>query len=72
MGLNGDIAALVARLPAAGLVDPLLADFAEAAAKAGGFVERGEQITRESAAFSARLAEPATGLGRLRVAAGRP
>jgi energy-coupling factor transporter ATP-binding protein EcfA2 len=72
MGLNGDIAALVARLPAAGLVDPLLADFAEAAAKAGGFVERGEQLTRESAAFSARLAEPATGLGRLRVAADRP
>ena len=67
MGLNGDIAALVARLPAAGLVDPLLADFAAAAAKAGSFIECGEQLTRESAMFSARLAEPAAGLGRLRV-----
>jgi len=66
LGLNHDIAALVSRLKAARLVDPLLADFAEAADKAGGFIERGDHIGRDAAGFVARLAAPAGGLGRLR------
>ncbi len=70
MGLDRDIAALVSRLPAAGLVDPLLADFADAATKAGGFIDRGDRLAQESAALAARLAEPAAGLGRLRGGAG--
>ena len=66
MGLNRDIAALVSRLPAARLVDPLLADFATAAEKTNGFIERCDQLGSQSAALSARLADSATGLGRLR------
>jgi hypothetical protein len=66
MGLDRDIAALVSRLPAARLVDPLLADFAEAADTAGGFLERGDGLARDCAALAARLSEPTAGLGRLR------
>ena len=66
MGLEGDIQALVARLPKARLVDPLLADFATAAEQAERFVARGDELAREAAATRAGLADPATGLGRLR------
>jgi energy-coupling factor transporter ATP-binding protein EcfA2 len=66
MGLDRDIAALVSRLPAARLVDPLLADFAEAADTAGDFLERGDGLARDCAALAARLSEPTGGLGRLR------
>jgi energy-coupling factor transporter ATP-binding protein EcfA2 len=66
MGLDRDIAALVSRLPAARLVDPLLADFAEAADTAGGFLDRGDGLARDCAALAARLSEPTAGLGRLR------
>ncbi|NDC52742.1 MAG: hypothetical protein EBZ74_00270 [Planctomycetia bacterium] len=66
MGLEGDVAALVARLPKARLVDPLLADFADAADQAGRFVMQGEELAREAAAIRAGLADPAAGLGRLR------
>ena len=66
MGLNRDIAALVSRLPAARLVDPLLADFAAAAEKTKGFIERCDQLGGQSAALSARLTDSAAGLGRLR------
>ncbi|MBU6221164.1 MAG: 50S ribosome-binding GTPase [Planctomycetes bacterium] len=70
MGLEGDIQALVARLPKARLVDPLLADFATAAERADRFVARGDELAREAAAARAGLADPAAGLGRLRGAPG--
>ena len=66
MGLEGDIAALVARLPKARLVDPLLADFAKAADAAARFVARGDELCSAAAATRATLSDPVTGLGRLR------
>jgi hypothetical protein len=66
MGLEGDIRALVSRLPKARLVDPLLADFATAAEQAERFVARGDELAREAAAARAGLPDPAAGLGRLR------
>jgi len=65
-GLEGDIAALVARLPKARLADPLLADFAAAAEGTDRFVARGDELARAAAEIRAGLADPATGLGRLR------
>lgn len=77
MGLEGDIAALVARLPKARLADPLLADFAESADAAARFMARGDELARAAAAARASLADPVVGLGRLRPGsvageAGRP
>ncbi|MFM8494577.1 MAG: hypothetical protein ACKOEM_03500, partial [Planctomycetia bacterium] len=66
MGLKGDIAALVARLPRARLADPLLADFAQSAEAAARFVARGDELGRAAAAARAALGDPVTGLGRLR------
>ena len=66
MGLKGDIAALVARLPRARLADPLLADFAQSAEAAARFVARGDELGRAAAAARAALGHPVTGLGRLR------
>jgi hypothetical protein len=64
-GLDRDIAALVGRLPAAQLVDPLLADFAAAAARTRSFLDDGERLGREAEGIAAALDEPAA-LGRLR------
>jgi energy-coupling factor transporter ATP-binding protein EcfA2 len=64
-GLDRDITALVGRLPAAKLVDPLLADFADAAARTTAFLDEGDRLGAEADALAARLAEPAA-LGRLR------
>jgi hypothetical protein len=64
-GLDRDIAALVGRLPAAQLVDPLLADFADAAARTRSFLDDGERLGREAEGIAAALDEPAA-LGRLR------
>lgn len=64
-GLERDIAALVSRLPAARLVDPLLADFAAAARAAGTFRADGDRLGAAADALAAALEEPA-GLGRLR------
>ena len=66
MGLNGDIAALVARLPAAGLVDPLLADFAAAADATALFIDHGDRLSRDHEGLVARLTEPGGDLGHLR------
>ena len=69
MGLDRDIAALVSRLPAARLVDPLLVDFADAAARAGEFVDRSGRLRQEVGDMAEALgAEPggAVRLGRLR------
>ncbi|MEI6241384.1 MAG: GTPase domain-containing protein [Planctomycetia bacterium] len=68
MGLEGDIAALVARLPKARLVDPLIADFAHSADSTTRFTARGAELGRAAATARAALADPATGLGRLRSA----
>jgi energy-coupling factor transporter ATP-binding protein EcfA2 len=67
-GLERDITALVGRLPAAKLVDPLLADFAAAAARTTAFLEDGDRLGAEADALAVSLAEPAA-LGRLRGAA---
>jgi energy-coupling factor transporter ATP-binding protein EcfA2 len=66
LGLDRDIAALVARLPTARLVDPLLGDFAAAAASLQGCLESVDRLGRESRALGARLDDPATGLGRIK------
>ena len=64
-GLDRDITALVGRLPAAKLVDPLLADFADAAARTTAFLDEGDRLGAEADALAVSLAEPAA-LGRLR------
>jgi energy-coupling factor transporter ATP-binding protein EcfA2 len=64
-GLDRDITALVGRLPAAKLVDPLLADFADAAARTTAFLDEGDRLGKEADALAAALDEPAA-LGRLR------
>ena len=66
MGRTGDIAALLARLPNARLVDPLLSDFALAAGQAGGFIEQGDQLGSKCVGLASQLAEPSNGLGSLR------
>ena len=64
-GLDRDIAALVSQLPAARLVDPLLADFHGAALAATAFCAEGDRLGDEADALAAAVDEP-TGLGRLR------
>jgi hypothetical protein len=66
VGLDGDIHMLVSRLPEAHLTDPLLADFATAAERTSRFIDEGDQLGHDHEALVARLAEPASGLGRLR------
>jgi len=66
LGLDRDIAAIAARLPQARLVDPLVADFAAAAAATAGYIATGEGLARDHERLVARLAEPTGGLGRLR------
>jgi hypothetical protein len=65
-GLHRDIAALMARLPSARLVDPLIVDFASAAETIREFIDAGDRLGAEAEALAARLEEPTTGLGRLR------
>ena len=71
-GLDRDIAAVVAGVPAARLVDPLLADFTEAAAQATEFLDGGDQLAGEAERMVAALGEPGGGLGRLRAISDRP
>jgi hypothetical protein len=66
LGLDRDITALVGRLPAARLVDPLLADFDEAAAQVQAYLDDGDRLGRETDSLAAALDEPEAGLGRLR------
>jgi energy-coupling factor transporter ATP-binding protein EcfA2 len=66
VGLDGDIQSLVARLPEAHLTAPLLADFSAAADATGRFIDEGERLSRDHESLVAHLAEPASGLGRLR------
>ena len=64
-GLDRDITALVGRLPAAQLVDPLLDDFAAAAARTTAFLDEGDRLGKDADALATALDEPAA-LGRLR------
>jgi hypothetical protein len=65
-GLHRDIAALMARLPSARLVDPLIVDFATAAETIDRCIDTGDRLGAEADALAARLEEPSAGLGRLR------
>ena len=64
-GLDRDITALVGRLPEAGLVDPLLADFASAADQLQRYLVEGDRLAGEAETLAAAAADPG-GLGRLR------
>ncbi len=64
-GLDRDIRALVDRLPSARLIDPLLSDFAEAAAATSEFVKQRDSLDRDWTALAKELAEPSSELGRL-------
>jgi energy-coupling factor transporter ATP-binding protein EcfA2 len=64
-GLDRDITALVRGLPEAGIVDPLVGDFATAAERVGEYLDDGERLAAEADALAAEIAEP-TGLGHLR------
>jgi hypothetical protein len=63
-GLDRDIATLVAGLPQARLVEPLLADYAEAATRVGDYLDEGDRLTAEAERLATTFAEPAPGLGR--------
>ena len=65
-GLDRDIAAVASRLPGARLVDPLVTDFADAAAKTARYIDDGDRLARDHEQLVARLASPAGDLGRLR------
>lgn len=71
-GLDRDIAAVVADVPAARLVDPLLADFTEAAALATEFLDGGDRLAGEAERMATALGEPSGGLGRLRAISDGP
>ena len=66
VGLDSDIQTLVARLPQAHLTDPLLADFAAAADATTQFIAQADRLSHDHETLVARLAEPSSGLGRLR------
>jgi energy-coupling factor transporter ATP-binding protein EcfA2 len=65
-GLDRDIAAVVADVPGARLVDPLLADFTEAAGQATEFLDAADRLAGEAERMTTALGEPCGGLGRLR------
>jgi len=65
-GIDRDIQSLLARLPQAGLVDPLLADFASAAEKTANFLDEGERLAAEAAGLATATGEITGNLGRLR------
>lgn len=66
LGLHRDITALTERLPAARLVDPLINDFATAAAMTQGYLEAGDRLAGEVRSLAAHLDDSASGLGRMR------
>ena len=66
VGLDHDIGQLVARLPDAHLIDPLIADFSVASTATTEFLDEGDRLSGEHQALLAQLAEPTGDLGRLR------
>jgi energy-coupling factor transporter ATP-binding protein EcfA2 len=67
-GLDRDIAALVAEIPRAGLIDPLLSDFSDAADQVERYLAEGDALGREAARLAAAAGD--SRLGRLRRAEG--
>ena len=65
-GLARDVESLAKRLPGAGCVDPVLEDFAEAAAEADAFLVEGDRLKVVASRLTAGLSDPPGGLGRLR------
>jgi energy-coupling factor transporter ATP-binding protein EcfA2 len=63
-GLDGDIRTLMTRLPEAGLVDPFLADFANAADVIGQYLDEGDRLAGQADSL-AKTAGESSGLGRL-------
>jgi energy-coupling factor transporter ATP-binding protein EcfA2 len=64
-GLDRDITTFVSRLPAARLVDPLLADFETAAERISRYLADAARLAAEAESLGATLGEP-VGLGRFR------
>lgn len=62
-GLDGDIRTLVARLPEANLVDPFLADFANAAYVISQYLEEGDRLATQADSLAKKASE-SSGLGR--------
>ena len=71
-GLDRDIAVVVADVPGARLVDPLLADFTEAAGQATEFLDEADRLAGEAKRMTTALGEPCGGLGRMRAVSDRP
>ena len=69
-GLDRDVTTLVAGLPAARLVDPLVADYRDAAARVDAYLLAGRTLAAEAEGFAAALEESGSALGRYRVSPG--
>jgi len=65
-GLDRDVVALVAGLPQARLVDPLVADYREAVAQVDGYLLAGRRLAVEAEGFVTALEASGSALGRLR------
>ncbi|MFM1902506.1 MAG: hypothetical protein RLZZ440_406 [Planctomycetota bacterium] len=68
IGLDRDITSLVAEIPRAGLVDPLVSDFSEAADDVERYLAEGDALGREASRLAAAAGDGS--LGRLRRAEG--
>jgi hypothetical protein len=66
LGLERDIAGLVGGVPAARLVDPLLADYSEAGRRVTDYLAEGRRLDQTTTRLAERLDEPTAALGRLR------
>lgn len=64
-GLDRDITTFMSRLPAARLVDPVLADFETAAERTARYLAEASSLAADAESLGATLGEP-VGLGRLR------
>ena len=64
-GLDRDITTFMSRLPAARLVDPVLADFETAAERTARYLAEASSLAADAESLGATLGEP-LGLGRLR------
>ncbi len=64
VGLDRDITALVAEIPRAGLVDPLLADFTDAADDVQRYLAEADTLSRDASRLAAAASD--SSLGRLR------
>ena len=65
LGLDRDIRSLVGGIEAAGLADPLVADFDDAAAAVGGWIDEGRRLGADAERLAGDAGDT-SGLGRLR------